>query len=198
MAKLKYSKTLYKLRKQPELPDWYRYLQIFIGVVVAIAFLLHLISPSKHANTVNLVTNTITSSGVNTYKPTPVNSNNNQENSNSTTNSSKTTLTTLSGTSVEVLSEQLSLAKEVALAKYTGNWDKVIFSPGESVTNQQTNLKPAIGKVYVADSTANSISFLVVVIKDPVRNAKLGVQLTINLTFNDGRWGFNPNSNAGL
>ena len=78
MAKLKYSKTLYKLRKQPELPDWYRYLQIFIGVVVAIAFLLHLISPSKHANTVNLVTNTITSSGVNTYKPTPVNSNNNQ------------------------------------------------------------------------------------------------------------------------
>jgi hypothetical protein len=195
MAKLKYSKTLYKLRRLPELPDWYRYLQIFIGVIIAVVLLVSIITPSEKKN--NIASNTELNSNTSTeaYTPTPIDGNvSNEDNSGTST----TTIDTLAGESIVVATSKIDLAKNVALARYTGVWDKVTFGQNDSIDNDPTGLKPKIGKIYLLDSTSSNISFLIVVIKNPETNSDLGIQNTINLTLENGNWVFNPNSNAGL
>jgi len=196
MAKLKYSKTLYKLRRLPELPDWYRYLQIFIGVIIAVALLVSLIMPSEKKNIIiasNAELNSNTSND--TYTPTPLDGNGSTEDNSGT---STTTIETLAGENIVVATSKVELAKNVALARYTGVWDKVSFGQSDSINNDPTGLKPKIGKIYILDSTSSNISFLIVVIKNPETNSDLGIQNTINLTLENGNWVFNPNSNAGL
>jgi hypothetical protein len=195
MAKLKYSKTLYKLRRLPELPDWYRYLQIFIGVIIAVVLLVSIITPSEKKNIIASNTELNSNSSTEDYTPTPIDSNgSNEDNSGAST----TTIDTLAGESIVVATSKIELAKNVALARYTGLWDKVSFGQNDSIDNDPTGLKPKIGKIYLLDSTSSNISFLIVVIKNPEANSELGIQNTINLTLENGNWVFNPNSNAGL
>ena len=195
MAKLKYSKTLYKLRRLPELPDWYRYLQIFIGVIIAVVLLVSIITPSEKKNIIASNTELNSNTSTEAYTPTPIDGNvSNEDNSGTST----TTIDTLAGESIVVATSKIDLAKNVALARYTGLWDKVSFGQNDSIDNDPTGLKPKIGKIYLLDSTSSNISFLIVVIKNPEANSELGIQNTINLTLENGNWVFNPNSNAGL
>lgn len=197
MAKLKYNKTLYKLRRLPELPGWYRYLQIFIGGIIAIALLVSLITPSEKKILIASNTGLSNNTQTDTYTPTPLDSSGSNEDSYGSDTSS-TSIDTLTGETVSVSNVKLELAKNVALARYTGVWDKVRFSQSDSIDNDPSGLKPKIGKVYLLDSTSSNISFLIVVIKNPKIDSETGIQNTINLTLENGNWVFNPNSNAGL
>lgn len=195
MAKLKYSKTLYKLRRLPELPDWYRYLQIFIGVIIAIVLLVSIITPSDKKNIIASNTELNSNTSTDTYTPTPLDGTGSDEDN---SGASTTKIETLSGESIVVATSKVELAKNVALARYTGVWDNVSFGQSDTIDNDPTGLKPKIGKIYLLDSTSSNISFLVVVIKNPKINSETGIQNTINLTLENGNWVFNPNSNAGL
>ena len=195
MAKLKYSKTLYKLRRLPELPDWYRYLQIFIGVIIAIVLLVSIITPSDKKNIIASNTELNSNTSTDTYTPTPLDGTGLDEDN---SGASTTTIETLTGESIIVATSKVELAKNVALARYTGVWDNVSFGQSDTIDNDPTGLKPKIGKIYLLDSTTSNISFLIVVIKNPKINSETGIQNTINLTLENGNWVFNPNSNAGL
>ena len=195
MAKLKYSKTLYKLRRLPELPDWYRYLQIFIGVIIAIVLLVSIITPSDKKNIIASNTELNSNTSTDTYTPTPLDGTGSDEDN---SGASTTTIETLTGESIIVATSKVELAKNVALARYTGVWDNVSFGQSDTIDNDPTGLKPKIGKIYLLDSTTSNISFLIVVIKNPKINSETGIQNTINLTLENGNWVFNPNSNAGL
>ena len=185
MAKLKYSKTLYKLRRLPELPDWYRYLQIFIGVIIAIVLLVSIITPSDKKNIIASNTELNSNTSTDTYTPTPLDGTGLDEDN---SGASTTTIETLTGESIIVATSKVELAKNVALARYTGVWDNVSFGQSDTIDNDPTGLKPKIGKVYLLDSTSSNISFLIVVIKNPKINSETGIQNTINLTLENGNW----------
>ena len=196
MAKLKYNKTIYKLRRIPELPDWYRYLQIFIGVIIAVVILVNLISPSSaKSKLITLADNEISSNSEN-YTPSPIVNQETIISDNSPTGTSS--VETLSGEKIEIENSKLKLAQQVALASFSGKWEGVKFSQGSTVTSKPTGLSPKIGKIYLVDSTPSEVSLLIVVIKDPKQNGKVGVQITVNLILENGNWVYSPSSNSGL
>ena len=196
MAKLKYNKTIYKLRRIPELPDWYRYLQIFIGVIIAVVILVNLISPSSaKSKLITLADNEISSNSEN-YTPNPIVNQETIISDNSPTGTSS--VETLSGEKIEIENSKLKLAQQVALASFSGKWEGVKFSQGSTVTSKPTGLSPKIGKIYLVDSTPSEVSLLIVVIKDPKQNGKVGVQITVNLILENGNWVYSPSSNSGL
>jgi len=196
MAKLKYNKTIYKLRRIPELPDWYRYLQIFIGVIIAVVILVNLISPSSSKPKLITLADSEISSNSENYTPSPIVNQETVISNNSPTGTSS--VETLSGEKVEIENSKLKLAQQVALASFSGKWEGVKFSQGSTVTSKPTGLSPKIGKIYLVDSTPSEVSLLIVVIKDPKQNGKVGVQITVNLILENGNWVYSPSSNSGL
>ena len=196
MAKLKYNKTIYKLRRVPELPDWYRYLQIFIGVIIAVVILVNLISPSSSKPKLITLADSEISSNSENYTPSPIVNQETVISNNSPTGTSS--VETLSGEKVEIENSKLKLAQQVALASFSGKWEGVKFTQGDTVASKPTGLSPKIGKIYLVDSTPSEVSLLIVVIKDPKQNGKVGVQITVNLILENGNWVYSPSSNSGL
>jgi hypothetical protein len=187
MAKLKVNKLDLYLKRRPNLPDWYRFLAYFLGLIVVITLFFNLIRPENNSITTNNNKNILSTL------------------SNEVTSGSEPVISdtlveelTYSGETEKISNQVLSVAILVANSIVSGDFTKVPMSSGDVAPLYNIATDSIFDKIYLNTYSNDEATFTVLINENPNSKSNIRTNLTVRLSKESGSWIFPSDLNQGV
>lgn len=200
MAKIKINPLQSLVRRQPYLPDWYRFLSYFIFVIFLIFTVINLILPSKNnanENSKIILNNNISVNSDDNIKIYDNSNTNNDPTNISLPSKKKESLKSIDGTLIEVDLEVYNLLTSISKSIVNNDFSSVNVTGGNPpLYNLSSRAK--VDDIYISKINSASINAVISINEDPSSNSLLRVNVPVTITLENNRWVFPSNLNSGV
>ena len=187
MAKLKVNKLDLYLKRRPTLPDWYRFLAYFLGLIVIITLFFNLIRPESKSENTSINKNVLSTLA-----------NEVPAGSEPIFSDELVEVLNYSGETEKISIQAFAVAVMVANSIISGDFTKVPMNSGDVAPLYNITDGSIFDKIYLNTYSSDEATFTVLINENPNSKSNIRTNVTLRLSKNSGIWIFPSDLNQGV